>query len=532
MKVLNGLTLKGMLKSGYANLSNHQKQIDALNVFPVPDGDTGTNMTMTFASGVKDAEKVNSDRICDVAKALSKGLLMGARGNSGVITSQIFRGFYQAIDGKAEITVPELAESMENGARVAYKAIMKPVEGTILTVIREGSWYANHYVKEHPEIEVEEYIKLLLDFALDSLKHTPDLLPVLKEVGVVDSGGTGLCKIIEGFKAFLDGNPIELSESEETVTTEFENEEFGYCTEFIFRLNDVTSFDENVLRNKLAAIGESLVVVQDEDIVKVHVHTLRPGDALNIGQRYGEFIKLKIENMQEQHSNLQESKPVMPKKKYGIIAVAAGAGLTKLFKECRADIVISGGQTMNPSTESFVEEIKKLNADHIIILPNNSNIILAAEQAKTIMEDLDIHVMTTKSIQEGISALTMFSPEAEIDENIEEMNTAIKNVQSGSITYAIKDTSFSGIEVKEGDFIAMTNKQIVASSKDKMETIKALLDVMMQKEDAELFSLIAGEGSNEEEIAAIEEYISENSELEVETIQGDQPVYSYLFGVE
>lgn len=537
MKMINGEVLKGMLKSGNANLSNHQKEIDALNVFPVPDGDTGTNMSMTFASGVKDAINVVSDSISDVAKALSKGLLMGARGNSGVITSQIFRGFYQYIEGQNEVSTKQLAESFENGARVAYKAIMKPVEGTILTVIREASWYANHYMEEHPDIEVEEYFAILVEYAKESLANTPELLPVLKEVGVVDSGGTGLLVILEGFKAYLDGRPFEMIESGEEVESaalNVDNDEFGYCTEFILRLNDEKVFDETILRNKLAEIGESLVVVKDDDIVKVHVHTLTPGEALNIGQRYGEFIKLKIENMQEQHSHLQSAaeEQNQVKKKYGVIAVAAGAGLTKLFKDCRADIVISGGQTMNPSTESFVEEIKRLNADHILILPNNSNIILAAEQAKSIMEDHDIHVLATKSIQEGISALSMFSPEAEVEENLEEMNDAIANVQSGSITYAIKDTSFNGIDVKQGDFIAMTNKTIVASSKNKSDAIKGLLDAMIKKDDAELLSLIVGEGAEKNEIDEIIAYVEDNSDLEVEVIQGDQPVYCYLVGVE
>lgn len=535
MKTINGAILKEMLKSGNANLSNHKSLIDSLNVFPVPDGDTGTNMYMTFSNGVKDALGVASDSISDVAKALSKGLLMGARGNSGVITSQIFRGFYQYVEGKEEITTKELAESFENGAKVAYKAIMKPVEGTILTVIREASWYANHYMIEHPDIDVEEYFRLLIDFAQDSLDHTPELLPVLKEVGVVDSGGTGLVKIFEGFKAYLDGKPYVIEENSQEITSkakEAENDEFGYCTEFILRLNDEKKFKETILRNKLAEIGESLVVVKDDDLVKVHVHTLKPGDALNIGQRYGEFIKLKIENMQEQHSNLSDEKTTKEKKKYAVIAVAAGKGLEKLFKDCRADIVISGGQTMNPSTESFIEEIKKVNAEHIIILPNNSNIILAAEQAKSIMEDIDIRVLPTKSIQEGISALSMYSPEADIEENLEEMSEAVKNVQSGSITYAIKDTVFNGVEVKEGDFIAMTNKTIVASNIDKLTTVKALLDEMFKKEDAELLTLIAGEDSSQDEIDEITAYIEENSDLEVEMIKGDQPVYCYLFGVE
>lgn len=542
MNKINGIVFKEMLKSGAANLSNKQKEIDALNVFPVPDGDTGTNMSMTFSSGVKDAIASSSDSISDVAKALSRGLLMGARGNSGVITSQIFRGFYQSLDGKNEIDTQEVAIAFENGARVAYKAIMKPVEGTILTVIREAAWYANRYVGENAELTIEEYFAKLIEFAKESLDHTPDLLPVLKEVGVVDSGGFGLVTILEGMNAYLIGQPIEAKETTSldsyNPALDIDNDEFGYCTEFIVRLNDeYKDFDENRLKNKLAKIGESLVVVKDDDIVKVHVHTLKPGDALNIGQRYGEFLKLKIENMQEQHSALQASpetaslKP-QEEKEYAIISVCAGEGLEKLFKELRCDVVISGGQTMNPSTESFVEEINKLNARHIFILPNNSNIILAANQAADILSDLDIKVIPSKSIQEGISALSMFNPETDVDSNLEEMQEAMKNVQSGSVTYAIKDTMFNGVEVKTGDFIAMTNKTIVASNKDKMTTVYALLDEMFKKDEAELITLITGEGSTDEEVAAIETYVEENSDLELEIIKGNQPVYTYLIGVE
>lgn len=542
MNTVNGLIFKEMLRSGNANLLNHKSEVDALNVFPVPDGDTGTNMSMTFSSGAKDALVCDSEKITDVAKALSRGLLMGARGNSGVITSQIFRGFYQYVDGKDEITTAELAAAFENGARVAYKAIMKPVEGTILTVIREASWYANHYTTENPEITVEEYFARLINYARESLDHTPELLPVLKEVGVVDSGGAGLLFILEGMKAYLDGKPIEAQEVKEesnyNPALDIENDEFGYCTEFIIRLaEEYVNFDENRLKNKLAAIGESLVVVKDDDIVKVHVHTLKPGDALNIGQRYGEFIKLKIENMQEQHSALtaapkEETKKPQEKKKYAVISVSAGKGLEDLFKELRCDVVIGGGQTMNPSCESFVENINKVNAEHIIILPNNSNIILAANQAKDILSDLDIHVIETKSIQEGIAAISMFNPETDIDTNIEEMNTAKANVQSGSLTYAIKDTMFNGVEVKTGDFIAMTNKTIVASNKDKLTSVFALLDEMFKKEDAELMTVIAGEDATDDEVKKVEEYIENNSDLEVEVIRGDQPVYSFLIGVE
>ena len=291
-------------------------------------------------------------------------------------------------------------------------------------------------------------------------------------------------------------------------------------------------FDENILKNKLAKIGESLVVVKDDDIVKVHVHTLTPGDALNIAQRYGEFIKLKIENMQEQHSHIVEEKISEVRKEYGIISVCSGDGLNELFKELRVDTIISGGQTMNPSCESFVEEINKLNAEHIFILPNNSNIILAANQAKDILSERDIHVLPTKTIPEGIAALSMYSPEAKVEDNLEEMQGAIANIASGSVTYAIKDTTFNGIEVKKGDFIAMTNKTIVAASPDRLAATLGLLDEMFKKEDAELITLISGEGSTAEEISAIEDYIADNSDLELEVIEGGQPVYSYLFGVE
>ncbi|MEG2330498.1 DAK2 domain-containing protein, partial [Anaerorhabdus sp.] len=361
MNTINGKTLKDMLQSGACNLNNHHTEIDALNVFPVPDGDTGTNMSMTFTNGVKEVMQSNHEELSAVAKTLSKGLLMGARGNSGVILSQIFRGFYQGVDTKEEVNASELAEAFMNGSRVAYKAVMRPVEGTILTVIRESSEMAQIYVSEHETCTPLEYMGVLCEEARKSLDTTPELLPVLKEVGVVDSGGAGLLLVLEGFKAALEGNPIEASEeitTTQSAALDLENEGFGYCTEFIVRLNNesLKTFKEEKLRNSLAQLGESIVVVQDEEIVKVHVHTLTPGDALNLAQRYGEFVKLKIENMQEQHNAITQeaSKTESPAKKsepkkYAIISVAAGDGLKALFEEYRVDKVISGGQTMNPS---------------------------------------------------------------------------------------------------------------------------------------------------------------------------------------
>lgn len=544
MDKINGLLFKQMLESGANNLMNQYARIDALNVFPVPDGDTGTNMSLTFTAGVNDALKVDSEDVNVIAKALSKGLLMGARGNSGVITSQIFRGLYQAVKDYEEITALQLANAFVNGSRVAYKAVMRPVEGTILTVIRESSDYTLLYaVEKGDDLTCVDVMRKLVFEANESLNRTPDLLPVLKEVGVVDSGGAGVTTILEGFLSALEGTIIQRDENAvqtTTVATEVESDEFGYCTEFIIRLNDKTmnTFKEDKLKKKLSELGNSLVVVQDEEIVKVHVHTLRPGDALNIGQRYGEFVKLKIENMQEQHENIliNENKKAEPKveekprTKYAIVAVAAGEGLADMFKELRVDYIISGGQTMNPSTEDFVEAIKTLNADHIFLLPNNSNILLAAQQAAQVMDDLDIRVIPSKSIPQGLCACMMFNPEVEVEDNESEMNEAVGNVKTGQVTYAIKDTTYEGLEIKSGDYMGIAEKAIVASVPDMMQATKSLLDTMID-EDTEIVTLIAGEGTTEEQMDEIVEYI-EAKDVDVEANVGGQPVYSFIIGVE
>lgn len=540
MKLLNGKDFKEMLSSGAANLDNNQAEINALNVFPVPDGDTGTNMSMTFNSGAKEANQCFSNNIGDVAKSLSKGLLMGARGNSGVITSQIFRGFAQSIEGKEEINTKELAEAFENGTRVAYKAIMKPVEGTILTVIREASWYANREVKENPKMDIETYFHRLEYFMEDSLEHTPDLLPILKEANVVDSGGAGLLKIVQGFIAYIDGTPVttnavvvELARNAQSV---FKNEEFGYCTEFILRLkeNYLKGFDENVLKNKLAKEGESLVFVRDEDLIKVHIHTLHPGDALNLAQRYGEFVKIKVENMQEQHSELVKEGEVKPKEKkaIGVIAVAAGEGVTNLMYELGVDCVISGGQTMNPSTSDFIEKIKELDhCEKIMIFPNNSNIMLAAKQAKDLVDYKEVEVIECKSIQACLSALARFSPESDFNELVAEFNELCPSIKTASVTYAVKDSSIDGIELKEGDYMAMIGKSIVTNGTDLSEVCRLMLEKFLD-EDSELLTLITGEDADEEITERIVEYVENNSDIEVDVIKGDVPVYYYLMGLE
>ncbi|MCI8540467.1 MAG: DAK2 domain-containing protein [Erysipelotrichaceae bacterium] len=544
MDTINGALFQQMLESGANNLNNKFPEIDALNVFPVPDGDTGTNMSLTFSAGVKDAKACTSNEVGEIAKVLSKGLLMGARGNSGVITSQIFRGLAQGLEGIGEVNGFQLANALVNGSRVAYKAVMRPVEGTILTVIREAADYTFAYASQTSNVTCIQVMDKMVEEAIASLKRTPDLLPVLKEVGVVDSGGAGLVTILQGFQSALKGEVIASAAVKENVQTAgaaVENDEFGYCTEFIVRLDEAqsASFQEDALRDALAQIGNSIVCVQDEDIVKVHVHTLTPGEALNLGQRYGEFIKLKIENMQEQHENIltgaAQKETQEPKQQerspYAIITVAAGEGLANMFKELRADIVISGGQTMNPSTEDFVEAIKKVNAEHIFILPNNSNIVLAAQQAAAVMEDEAIHVIPSKTIPQGISACILFNPDVDAETNISEMSDAIANVKTGQVTYAIKDTTFEGMEIKAGDYMGIKEKDIVVSTQDMQEATKTLVDALVD-EESEIVTLIYGEGVNEKAAKEISSYIETRYGVEVEVNCGEQPVYSYIIGVE
>ena len=531
--------LKQMLESGMNHLSNRASEIDALNVFPVPDGDTGTNMSLTFSAGVKDALKVESGSVSEIMKVLSKGLLMGARGNSGVITSQIFRGIYQGVEGLDSINGTQLAKALVNGSRVAYRAVMRPVEGTILTVVREAADYTYAFAMEAEDISCEQVLEKMLVEAKESLQRTPELLPVLAEVGVVDSGGAGLCTILEGFLAALKGKPYGREEASaakvEKAGAAMEGEEYGFCTEFIIRLSKhgALNFDENSMREELATIGNSIVCVRDDDIVKVHVHTLEPAKAVRMGRRHGTFLKLKAENMQEQHDNLiaQEEVPVQERKPYAIITVAAGEGLKNMFLDLRADHVISGGQTMNPSTEDFVEAIGKLNAEHIFILPNNSNIIMAAQQAASVCDGENVHVIPSKSIPQGLCACIMFNPDVDFETNLSEMSDAITMVKTGQVTYAIKDTVYEGMEIKAGEFMGIMEKEIVTSVPDKLEACRTLIDHMID-EESEIVTLIYGEGTNQEEADTIAQYIEDKYDVEVEVNNGEQPVYSFIVSVE
>ena len=539
METINGIMLKQMLESGMNHLSNRASEIDALNVFPVPDGDTGTNMSLTFSAGVKDALKVESGSVSEIMKVLSKGLLMGARGNSGVITSQIFRGIYQGVEGLDSINGTQLAKALVNGSRVAYRAVMRPVEGTILTVVREAADYTYAFAMEAEDISCEQVLEKMLVEAKESLQRTPELLPVLAEVGVVDSGGAGLCTILEGFLAALKGKPYGREEASaakvEKAGAAMEGEEYGFCTEFIIRLSKhgALNFDENSMREELATIGNSIVCVRDDDIVKVHVHTLEPAKAVRMGRRHGTFLKLKAENMQEQHDNLiaQEEAPVQERKPYAIITVAAGEGLKNMFLDLRADHVISGGQTMNPSTEDFVEAIGKLNAKHISILPNNSKIIMAAQQTASVCDGENVHVIPSKSIPQGLCACIMFNPDVDFETNLSEMSDAITMVKTGQVTYAIKDTVYEGMEIKAGEFMGIMEKEIVTSVPDKLEACRTLIDHMID-EESEIVTLIYGEGTNQEEADTIAQYIEDKYDVEVEVNNGEQPVYSFIVSVE
>ena len=555
MKTLNGKTLKKLLISGSNNLYNHYPEVDALNVFPVPDGDTGINMSLTCTSGANEVAKLESDNIYDVAKTFSRGLLMGARGNSGVITSQIFRGFAAALEGKEKVDPILLAAAFKNGSDVAYKAVMRPVEGTILTVIRESSTALNK--RAHELGSIEEVLQNLLSEAEASLERTPELLPILKEVGVVDSGGTGLVRIIEGMYLASIGQFVERSENKtqnETLTgassMDMGDEEFGYCTEFIMSLGPDSvkkPFSQKPFSNWLNKHGNSLVVVVDEDIVKVHVHTMTPGEVLNYAQQYGEFLKLKIENMTEQHHALENGANIKPHEdmvkekeeetpldEYAIIAVSSGDGLSQYFKELGASFVVTGGQTMNPSSEDFVSAIKKVHAKNVFILPNNSNILMAASQACDIAaeENINAFVIPTKTIPQGVVACLNFDAELSAQDNFRNMKSSLKNVKSGEVTFSIRDTEIKGVKIAKDDFIGIYEKDIICGVKDKYEALLFLVKNMVD-DDSFLLTIYLGEGVKREELVPTKNEIQElYPDLNIEIKDGKQPVYSFLVSVE
>ncbi|WP_078554754.1 DAK2 domain-containing protein [Bacillus alkalicellulosilyticus] len=554
--VINGQTLANMFIEGATNLSNHAKRVDALNVFPVPDGDTGTNMNLSITSGVKEVKKTPVDKVSVVASAFSKGLLMGARGNSGVILSQLFRGFSKSLEGKEEANGTDLATAFELGVSTAYKAVMKPVEGTILTVAKDSAKAATRASKQSNDaIYVMEAV---LKESKASLKRTPDLLPVLKEVGVVDSGGQGLVYIYEGFLAILKGETLsEYQEDqpsmEELVKFEHHNVQsqlstddiiYGYCTEVMVKFEEdkLTNhpYQETDFRQELSHIGDSLLVVSDDELLKIHIHAETPGDVITKAQRYGSLINVKVENMREQHTSLlDETKVAYPetkpkpkeKKKFGIVTVSMGTGIEALFKGSGADVVIQGGQTMNPSTEDIVKAIEEVYAETVIVLPNNSNIIMAAEQAAEVF-DGEVIVVPSKSVPQGLAALLAFTPSGDAQTVKKNMTDALADVKTGLVTYAVRDTNIDGIDIKKDDFMGIAEKTIVSSGPELPTVAKLLVDELVD-EDSEIITLIWGEGASEETANELAAYIEEvNEDCEVEIHEGKQPLYSYILAVE
>ncbi len=557
LKRLDGLALANMISNGAANLSQNADYVDSLNVFPVPDGDTGTNMNLTMTSGAKEVAVMNSSDITEVSSKFARGLLMGARGNSGVILSQLFRGFGKAIEGKAELTTVDFAEALKRGVDTAYKAVMKPVEGTILTVAREAADEA--LLASESTSDFTEFMKQIIIEAKASLDRTPDLLPVLKEVGVVDSGGQGLLVIYEGFLASLEGKELEKPHApvmDALIEAEHQSHaaqgymstadiEFGYCTEIMVRFQDEklkdAPFNEETFRNELSELGDSLLVVADEELLKVHVHVETPGDVITKGQRFGELVAVKIENMRQQHSTILEEEHGVnlqgvqqaekPKAPFAIVTVAMGEGVSDLFRSLGAAYVIEGGQTMNPSTEDIVKAIESTNAEHVFIFPNNSNIIMAAEQAASVAP-CGVSVIPTKTVPQGLAAAIAFNPEADADMNEKAMHAAAATVKSGQVTYAVRDTSIDGIEIKKDEHMAIAEKKIVSSSASSLEAAKQLVDALVDTDD-EIITILTGEGSSEEDVKALTSYIeSVNDEIEIEVHDGKQPLYSYIFSVE
>lgn len=549
MEKLNGLVLAEMIDLGSKNLAKNAEKINALNVFPVPDGDTGTNMTLSMSSGAKETAANVVENIGELGKAFSKGLLMGARGNSGVILSQLFRGMSQYIADKKEVDAKEFAEAIQNGVSIAYKAIIKPVEGTILTVAREAA-EAGLKAAENTTSVVEVMEAIYVE-AQASLKRTPELLPILKEVGVVDSGGQGLVCVYQGFVAALKGEKIEGLEAVETnvVDMQFEDDHdmdfmspedivYGFCTEFTVRLNkEKKEFNEDKFREDMSKFGDSLLVISDSEYVKIHVHTETPGDVFNYGQQYGELIKIKSDNMREQHREVlrkQEAKQTTATKELkeqAMISISMGAGLSKVLTSMGVDYIVEGGQTMNPSTEDIMKAIKEVNAKNIFIFPNNKNIQLAAKQAAELAEE-NVFVVESKTAPQGLAAVMVYNPQAAAEENFANMQEVLSTVSTLEVTHAVRDTNIEGVEIKKDEFMGIRNGKIVVSNLSLNTVLAELLEKSLD-EDSEIVTLYLGEESTEEYTDFLEQLIEEKyPDVEVELIESGQPVYPYIIGIE
>lgn len=544
-----------MVQAASTRLGNQVEYVNSLNVFPVPDGDTGTNMGMTIENGAKEVADKPATTVGEVGQILSKGLLMGARGNSGVITSQLFRGFGQAIKDKEELTGQDLAHAFQSGVEVAYKAVMKPVEGTILTVSRGAATAA--LKKSEETDDAIEVMRAAVDGAKRALAKTPEMLPVLKEVGVVDSGGQGLVFIYEGFLSALTGDYIASEDFKATpaTMTEMINAEhhksvaghvatediqFGYCTEIMVALKQgptyVKEFNYEEFQAYLSGLGDSLLVVNDDEIVKVHVHTEDPGLVLQEGLKYGSLVKVKVDNMRNQHDAVleKEEQQVTAKqeeKDFAIVAVVAGDGLAEIFKSQGVDYVISGGQTMNPSTEDIVKAIDAVNAKNVIILPNNKNIFMAAQSAAEVAE-IPAAVVETRTVPQGFTSLLAFNPEQSLEENVAAMTASLSDVVSGSVTLAVRDTSIDGLEIHKDDNLGMVDGKIVVSNPDVTATLKATFAKMID-ENSEIITIYVGEDGSQDLAEEMADYLESTYEdIEVEIHDGKQPVYPYLMSVE
>lgn len=555
INTIDAAMLKKCFLAGAANLEAKKEVINELNVFPVPDGDTGTNMTMTILSAAKEVSSISTPTFENLSKAISGGSLRGARGNSGVILSQLFRGFTKEIKTVTVIDAEVLARAFQKATETAYKAVMKPKEGTILTVAKGIADKMNELACENGDLE--EILGQVIEHGRYVLSQTPEMLPVLKEAGVVDSGGQGLIEVISGAYDCLLGKEIDLTAAlgsgmtakveADAVQTDIK---FGYCTEFIINVEKkFDNGDELNFKAYLESIGDSIVVVADDEIVKVHVHTNDPGLAIQKALTYGSLSKMKIDNMREEHKEklIKEAekaeaekkaaeeaakKPAEPKKKYGFISVSAGAGLSEIFEGLGVDVVIEGGQTMNPSTEDMLNAIDKVNAENVYIFPNNSNIILAANQAQSIVTDKNVFVVPSKTIPQGITALINFDEAADAESNFENMSSEMKNVKTGQVTYAVRDTSMDGKEIKQNDIMGIGDKTILSVGKDIESTTLDMLSQLID-DDSELISVYYGEDVTDEQINSLTAKLEEAyPDLDLEVHSGGQPIYYYIVSVE
>ena len=551
VKTINTELLQKIFLAGAANLEAKKEFINELNVFPVPDGDTGTNMTLTILSAAKEVKALENPDMVAIAKAISSGSLRGARGNSGVILSQLLRGFTKEIREHKEIDTITLAKACERATATAYKAVMKPKEGTILTVAKGASQKAAELAETTEDLDT--FISEVINYAQEVLEKTPEMLPVLKEAGVVDSGGQGLLEVMRGAYDAFQGKEIDYSAIEASAGTKMvkpseqtETEiKFGYCTEFIIMLEkEFTAKDETEFKAYLESIGDSIVCVADDDIVKIHVHTNDPGLAIQKALTYGQLSRMKIDNMREEHqerlikdaeklaAQQAEAKKAEPRKEVGFIAVSIGEGMNEIFRELGADYIIEGGQTMNPSTEDMLNAIDQVNAEHIFILPNNKNIILAANQAQTLTEDKDIIVVPSKTVPQGITAIINYMPDADAQTNLEAMIEGIGNVKTGQVTYAVRDTHIDDKEIHEGDIMGIGDSGILAVGQSVEETTKEMLAQLVD-EDTELISLYYGQDVQEESAENFAQEIEDlYPDVDVDVHSGGQPIYYYVLSVE